>query len=179
MKDKRIGVVTGSCFDTVATEQFPDAQLYHFSSMADMITALKSGKIDAYLHDEPLVIYVMGEDDGLTYVPETLVSYDYAFAFPKTDSGRKLRDEMSAYLRQIKSDGTMDRLQKTWFLRDEENWKLPDYEQLPATNGKLVMATDATVPPFTMVSKGRVTGLDINIVTRFCEAYGYGLTVKT
>lgn len=40
------------------------------------------------------------------------------------------------------------------------------------------MATDATVPPFTMVSNGGITGLDINIVARFCEAYGYGLTVK-
>ena len=48
MRDKRIGVLTGSCFDTVATEQFPDAQLLYFNSHADMLTALKSDKIDAY-----------------------------------------------------------------------------------------------------------------------------------
>lgn len=113
LKDKRIGVVTGSCFDAVATEQFPDAQLLYFNNMSDLLTALKSGKIDAYLYDEPVVIYIMGEDDGITYIPETLVSYDYAYAFPKTGSGSKLCDEMSAYLRQIKSDGTLDRLQKS------------------------------------------------------------------
>ena len=47
LKDKRIGVVTGSCFDTVAAEQFPDAKILYFNNMADMLTALKSGKTDS------------------------------------------------------------------------------------------------------------------------------------
>lgn len=178
MRDKRIGVLTGTCFDEVAKEQFPDAQLLYYNSQPDMLTALTSGKIDAYLYDEPVIIYMMGENHEITYIPETLASYDYAYAFPKTDSGRNLCDEMSAYIRQIRSDGTLDQIRNTWLMRDEENWDLADYEHFPAVNGKLTMATDATSAPFTMIYRGGITGIDIDIVVRFCEAYGYGLTIS-
>ena len=52
----------------------------------------------------------MGENDGITYIPQTLASYDYAYAFLKTDFGNTLCDEMSEYLRRIKADGTPEQI---------------------------------------------------------------------
>ena len=178
LKEKCIGILTGSCFDNVAREQFPDAELLYYSSPSDLIEALSSGKIDAFLYDKPVLIYLMGENDRITYIPESLASYDYAFAFPRSDSGAGMCNELSEYIRQLKSDGTLDQILNTWLLRDDENRVLADYKNFPAVNGTLIMATDSTCNPFSMVYNGAVTGVDIDIAVRFCEDCGYGLTIS-
>ena len=40
LKDKRVGIVTGTSFDQVTTEQFPDAEVEYFNNTTDLITAL-------------------------------------------------------------------------------------------------------------------------------------------
>ena len=178
LKDKRLGVLTGSSHENVAKKEFPGAELLYYNTTTDMVEGLNSGKIDAFLYDEPALIYMMRETDGITYIPEALASYDFADAFPKTDAGSKLRDQMSEYIRKIKSDGTLNQIMKTWLFGDEKDWTLADYENFPATNGTLTMVTDATAPPFTMVYEDGITGVEADIAVRFCEEYGYGLSIS-
>ena len=135
--------------------------------MADMITAIKAGKIDAFLADEPVIRYLMADNEELTFIPETFVDYDFAYAFPKNDEGQKLCDEVSEYTRRISSDGTLNRILDTWFGRDEENWGAADYEHLPASNGTLTMAVDATTTPFIMLYNGKLTGIEVDIAAGF------------
>ena len=54
-----------------------------------------------------------------------------------------------------------------------------DYESLPAVNGVIRMATTSTSPPFTYVEDNRTIGYDIDVVSRFCEEYGYGLEISS
>ena len=178
LKDKRIAVKTGSNYDAVAQAQFRDGKLFYFNSTPDEITALKSGKVDTFLIDEPIVLFMMGDEKELTYIPEALETYDYAFAFPKTDSGKKLCDELSEYIRQIRADGTLDQILNDWLFRKEENWKVPDYEKFPATNGELTFATDPTAVPFSIMYQGEIMGADIVILANFCKANGYRLHIK-
>ena len=54
MKDKRLGVMTGTVFDQIAKEKVPGNKAEYLNAMSDMPTALRAGKIDAYLADEPI-----------------------------------------------------------------------------------------------------------------------------
>ena len=50
---KRLGVLTGPLMEDIAHTYFPDSEYLLFNSYPDCITALLTGKIDAYLGDEP------------------------------------------------------------------------------------------------------------------------------
>ena len=109
---KRIGVQTGTSFDKSVSEQLPAARILYFNAKADMINALQSGKIDAYTVDEPVAQIQMTLDDRLTYLPEYLEQFEFAYVFPKNDSGSKLCGQFSDYLRSIREDGTMEAIKE-------------------------------------------------------------------
>ncbi|MEI6422741.1 MAG: ABC transporter substrate-binding protein/permease [Lentisphaerota bacterium] len=51
LNGKRIGVLVGSVHDTFAGKTYPKAEVLQFKSLADIVLALKAGKIDAALYD--------------------------------------------------------------------------------------------------------------------------------
>jgi len=177
LNGKRIGVQTGTSFDRVISERLPDASISYFISKADIINALQTGKIDAYVVDEPVAQLNMAENNRLTYLPEYLEQFEFAYVFPKNDSGRKLCDQFSEYLRSIREDGTMAEIEAKWFGEDDSLKTMADYQAFPAPNGVIRMATEAQYEPFSYVLSNRVSGYDIDIAVHFCEAYGYGLEI--
>src|SRR5262245_33732675 len=52
LKDKRIGVVTGTVYDSYANRNFPQATVLQFDSQADLRQAVLAGKADAGMSDE-------------------------------------------------------------------------------------------------------------------------------
>ena len=177
LSGKKIGVQTGTSFDKSVAAAFPDAQIEYYNSKPDMINALQTYKIDAYAVDEPVAKAQMQQNDKLTYIPEYMESFDFAYVFAKNDAGQVLCDQFSEYLNAIRADGTMAEIEAKWFSEDESVKTLADYEAFPAPNGTLNMATEAMYEPFSYVMGNDVVGYDIDIVVRFCQAYGYGLTI--
>lgn len=72
LEDKRIGVATGSVQAIQTRERFPDADLFYYDTSTDMLTALRTGKIDAFAEADALVRYMMGENPDLTCLEEYL-----------------------------------------------------------------------------------------------------------
>ena len=72
LEDKRIGIGSGTVQALQAAERFPNAELLNFPTSADMLNALRTGKIDAFADAEALVLYMMGENPDLTILPEKL-----------------------------------------------------------------------------------------------------------
>ncbi|MBQ7520854.1 MAG: transporter substrate-binding domain-containing protein, partial [Clostridia bacterium] len=177
LSGKKIGVQTGTSFDKSVAAAFPDAQIEYYNSKPDMINALQTYKIDAYAVDEPVAKAQMQQNDKLTYIPEYMESFDFAYVFAKNDAGQALCDQFSEYLNAIQADGTMAEIEAKWFSEDESVKTLADYEAFPATNCTLNMATEAMYEPFSYVKGNEIVGYDIDIVVRFCQAYGYGLTI--
>ena len=174
---KKIGVQTGTSFDKSVIALIPDAQVEYYNSKPDMINALQTRKIEAYAVDEPVAKAQMQQNDKLTYVPEYMESFDFAYVFAKNEAGQALCDQFSEYLDTIRADGTMAEIEAKWFSEDESVKTLADYKAFPATNGTLNMATEAMYEPFSYVKGNEIVGYDIDIVVRFCQAYGYGLTI--
>ena len=177
MDGKRIGVQTGTSFDKAVFEQLPGAEVSYFNTKADLISALQTNKIDAYTVDEPVAKAQMQQNDRLTYIPEYMESFDFAYVFPKTDAGQALCDQFSEYLRTIRENGTMAEIEAKWFSEDDSLKTIADYKSFPATNGTLRMATEAMYEPFTYILNNNIVGYDIDIAVRFCETYGYGLEI--
>ena len=175
---KTIGVGTGSMFDVLVENSIPNAKLMYFNTYPDMVTALETGKVEAICIDEPVIKYIMAtEDHAIDYITEPIEEYNYGFAFPKTEEGRKLRDEFNGFLNRIKTDGTLLKIEDKWFSADENSHTLPEIDNFNAEHGILRLATEALNMPFVYLEENHIAGYEIDIAYRFCEEYGYGLDI--
>ena len=178
LEDKRIGVATGSVQAIQTRERFPDADLFYYDTSTDMLTALRTGKIDAFAEADALVRYMMGENPDLICLEEYLKGGMQACAiFPKSEKGKALRDEFNVFLHQIKESGEYDEIKETWFGTDEEKKTAPDLGTLKGTRGTLRMAADTTMIPFVFIKDGKTVGIDMDTAYRFCKERDYGLEI--
>ena len=178
LSGKRIGVQTGTVSGDVAERVLQDISVQFFNSQTDVLTALRSKKIDAWCTDEPILRFVAIEAPDLLVLDERLDISELAAVFQKSEKGQALRDQYSAFVDRLWEDGTMrDEIDSVWFGTDEEKRTVLDYESLPDPNGTLRLAVDPSVPPFSMMKENRVVGYDVDIAARFCQANGYRLEV--
>ncbi len=172
LKGKSIGIVTGTIFDAIADEQFPDSKKVYYASVTDLIAALKAKKIDAFLSDQPVARNAMAQSSEL-YMPDCVVVEDcYGFAMPKTDTA--LCEQLNQTLARLKSDGTLDQIDARWFSGDESQYALGDYA-LTGENGTLRVAVDASQVPFAMLKDNTVMGYEIEILYHVAADFGYDL----
>ncbi len=85
-----------------------------FETFGATVEALKAGDVDLVLTDGTAGAgYVEASNGGLKIVGEKLGTEDFGFIFPK---GSDLVAPMNAAIAAIKADGTVDALNKKWFL---------------------------------------------------------------
>ena len=176
--DKSIGVCTGTIQGAAVEKQFPNARISYYNTHADLLAALRNHKIDAFSDSDIIVRYSMIENSDLTYLDEYLAqSVEIGAIFGKNEKGDQLRGRFNDFLKKLKDDGTLKKLDETWYGADNSLKEVKDPKSLPAENGTLRLATDSTNPPVSYRQDQQVIGLDIDIATRFCEEYGYGLEI--
>ncbi len=175
---KKIGVQTGTVFDEMAKEYFPDSEISYYNTNTDLLTALKAGIIDAFIGDEPIVKYMMIEDSSVTYLKDYLNNYSFSFVFSKEDKGVTLCSEFSEYMKKIKSDGTLAEIDSLWFGTDFSSKIIPPLNELSAEKGTLTLATESANAPFVYIQDNQIVGYEIDIAYRFCKEYGYGLVLQ-
>ena len=103
---QRIGIPSGSSFDQLIEDRFPQAELMYFGNQSDLLAALSAGKIDAFPSDEPVIRYIMTQRSDVTYIPEYLDTFDFAYCFAKTEDGQRLCGQFSEFIAGLKADGT-------------------------------------------------------------------------
>ena len=85
-----------------------------FETFGAGLEALKAGDVDLTLSDSTAANgYVAASDGGLKIIGAPLASEDFGFIFPK---GSDLVAPMNAAIASLKADGTLDALNKKWFL---------------------------------------------------------------
>lgn len=174
---KRIGVLTGTIFDSVAKKNITDPELHYFNSSSDLALALNRGKIDAYITDEP--IWRLISSEYTNHICHTVFSREkYAFVFQKDNAkSARLCTEFNEFLKTAKSDGTLREIDSIWFGADESK-KTVDLSVLSGENGTLTMVTSTdTGAPFAYMNNGSLVGYDIDVAVHFCKEYGYGLEI--
>ena len=174
---KRIGVVTGTIHDSLVQRRLPSAQIVYFTDTSNLLTALKSGKIDAFVWPKSGAIFMHYEDGDITWLDEHLLDADLGFIFPKTEEGRALNEGFSEYIHELRTSGELETLVEKWFGAEEAAKTIMDYSALPAINGTLRMATAGTQIPFTYVRDNTIVGFEVELAARFCAENGYCLQI--
>lgn len=172
----RIGILTGSSFDLLAKEYFPEAEKCYYMNVADLILNLKQEKIDGVLIDKGFFTPLRWEDDTLAFVEMDMPVTEYAVAFPKTAQSEPLKAQMDEFIRNRTADGWLEELSSKWFADSEPDGNF-DLSLLTGKNGSLRVATTAESKPFDYLQAGTYCGFDAEFIYQFAKEYGYALEI--
>lgn len=116
---KTVAVKTGTVGVDYMKANVPGAKLKLFPNIDNAFLELATGRIDAVVHDTPNVqYYARTAGAGKVKVTGSLKSGDfYGIAFPK---GSELVPVVNKALKELKANGTYDKLYETWFGKKPE-----------------------------------------------------------
>jgi glutamine transport system substrate-binding protein len=111
---KKLAVKTGTSSSDYAEENFAGTELRKFPNIDNAYLELRTGGVDAAMHDTPNVLYYIATAGGGAVKPvgEQMMAHEYGIAFPK---GSELVDKVNAALANMKSDGRYEAIFEKWF----------------------------------------------------------------
>ena len=111
---KSVAVKTGTATVDFMKKEVPEAKLRLFPNIDNAYLELATGRVDAAVHDTPNVQYYANTaGKGRVKVTGAVKSGDfYGIAFPK---GSELVPVVNQALKDIRADGTYDKLYQKWF----------------------------------------------------------------
>ncbi|MDD4282707.1 MAG: transporter substrate-binding domain-containing protein [Bacilli bacterium] len=174
LKNRNVGIYTGSEYDNTLKEKLEDSIPKYYNSYSDLISALKSGKIDAFLTDEPLAKEMIKNNDGIRYLDEFLTEDSYAFAINPNEI--ELQEEINKELILMKKNGKLDELVEKWFGDDESKKTLSKYDDSKSSK-TIKFATVSGSAPFAYMKDNQIVGYDIEIMMYISNQLGYKLEV--
>lgn len=83
-----------------------------YDTLANMLTDLRNGRVDGVVNDVVGLRYATIQMDDLDVVEEIVTGEKFAMMMPK---GSKLIEQVNTIISDMKKDGTMAGLYKTWF----------------------------------------------------------------
>ncbi|MBE6153603.1 MAG: transporter substrate-binding domain-containing protein [Firmicutes bacterium] len=173
LSNSKIGVYTGSEYDTILKNNIKSATPAYYNSYSDEISALKSGKIDAFLTDEPLAKEILKNNYGLKILNEKLTIDSYAFAInPQKNT---LKEEIDEIILEMKKDGTLTELEEKWF-GDKEELKVLEKYNYKYTD-IIKFATVSGSAPFAYMKNNKIVGYDIDIINYIGYKLGYKIEI--
>jgi polar amino acid transport system substrate-binding protein len=116
---KKVGVVTGSTADDVASRTFgkTSPNIRRFDTTPLIIAELVAGGVDAAIGDNGVIAYRVQEHKSLKTVSDPGFPKEY-FGIVVKQGNTALRDRLNGGLAAIVADGTYARIYRTWFKTD-------------------------------------------------------------
>lgn len=156
-----ISVLSGSAFDQKLEAVIDNPTIVYYNSMSDEIQALKGGKVDATVLDEPMAKLAVSKHTGIGIMPEVLVEDHYGLALTKDNP---LTEQINEIIAGFRADGTLSALEDKWFGADDTAKSLPELDY-PGNGGTLRFVHDNTSEPMSYVgSDGNDLGYDVELV---------------
>jgi ABC-type amino acid transport substrate-binding protein len=87
--------------------------LRRYETAADALRALHAGEVEAAIVDRITALAYIRDCDGLQFVGEPL--HDVNYVIPVRPDSFQLLEEINRVLLEMRKDGTLEGLQKTWF----------------------------------------------------------------
>jgi glutamine transport system substrate-binding protein len=111
---KTLAVKTGTSASDWAEENLPDTELRKFPNIDNAYLELRTGRVDAAMHDTPNVLYYIttAGNGQVKAVGEQQMAHQYGIAFPK---GSGLVEKVNAALAKMREDGRYDTIYAKWF----------------------------------------------------------------
>lgn len=121
---KTVAVIQGSIQVQDVGDLAPEANLVQFGKVSQAVLAVKTGRADAYVHDDIVILAVASEHPELKVVGKAFRPRPLAIAVRKGDT--KFLNWVNGQLTRMKKDGTFDKIWRKWFGEYEENLVKPD-----------------------------------------------------
>lgn len=116
LKGKRISVQIGTTSMQFA-KKIPGAEITTFDHVGDAVLNMMAGNADAVINDKPVTDYMLHTNksiaEGTTHLAP-IATADY-FAMVVAKNNTKLQQDINAALKQLKAEGTFDKLHEKWF----------------------------------------------------------------
>ena len=111
---KTLAVKTGTSSSDYAEENFKDTTLRKFPNIDNAYLELRTGGVDAAMHDTPNVLYYIAKAGGgaVKAVGTQMMAHQYGIGFPK---GSELTPKVNEALAKMKADGRYDAIYEKWF----------------------------------------------------------------
>ena len=111
---KTLAVKTGTSSSDYAEENFKETTLRKFPNIDNAYLELRTGGVDAAMHDTPNVLYYIATAGGgqVKAVGEQMMAHEYGIGFPK---GSELTPKVNEALAKLKADGRYEAIYEKWF----------------------------------------------------------------
>ena len=109
----------GSIYESVGTENFPNAKMNPTENNSDALAAVKAGRADAMVTDLAIATAACKADDSLTYLTPYIFTDTLAFAVGCSADSYTLAEAFNTWLKVAKADGTYAALYEKYF---DEEW---------------------------------------------------------
>jgi ABC-type amino acid transport substrate-binding protein len=110
---KRVAVIRGAIQEEDLGQLASGAKPVQFWEVSHAVEALKAGRVDAFAHDDIMILGLARPDGGLRAVGKPLLPRPYAIAARKRETAfiQWVNDQLAA----MKRDGTFDQLWQKYF----------------------------------------------------------------
>ncbi len=175
-----IAVQLGTVGDIYASDYEGDEAgtvIERYNKTADAVQALKQNKVDCVIVDEQPAIAFTEDDSSLEILDEAFAIEEYAICIAKGND--ELLQKVNEVLAELEADGTIDQI-KANYIGDDTKGTCPYVSPEGTTydNGTLIVATNATFPPYEYYNDGTVVGIDIEIITAIGDKLGMQVEIN-
>ncbi|EIC19479.1 ABC transporter permease subunit [Thiorhodovibrio frisius] len=177
LEHARIGVIMGTVMSLHMEKTHPEAKLTSFNASADLIVAIKSGKVDAGLFDAISAKAIIQAHPQLAVLDDDLFRYDLGVGFSRKQP--ELRERFNAFLQRIRADGRYAEISGRWFDGDPEQVQMPDLLRAQAPKGHFVLGLSISDLPYVAYKDGRYVGFDVEILQAFAAEEGIELAMRS
>jgi len=175
LSGQRIGVVIGSIQDMAVTKMAPDAEILRMANSADMLAALDNGKVDVAGEENLSVTFNKKLAAKVDSVSAGLPPMPIAACFRLDNT--ELKQDFDSFLADIRSDGTYQKIFDRWRNTDD-----PSSVAIPEQRGTgqtLRIAIYPAVAPFSFISSGKPSGLEIDLLSEWTNRRNWKLEYLT
>ena len=171
LSGKRVGVVIGSVQDMAVSNYAPDADIMRITSSADLLAALENGKVDVAGWDNLSVAFNKEIAAKVDTVNACLPGTPIGACFQLDNT--ELKQDFDSFLADIRSDGTYQKIIDRWSNADD--LAAVARPQRRGTGRTLHVAIYPAFPPFSFISSGEPTGLEIDLLSEWANRRNWQL----
>ena len=168
-----IGVQTAVLYEELITDRVPNSTIQYYTMPNDMILALTSGKIDAYLIEEVSYGAQKKNHPELTVLEEPAGFISATCIIGENERQDRLLGELNQFIADSRENGLLDELYEYWIADFDPINDKCDVMGFTGENGVISVAVEGGYEPFSFISDGHESGFDVDFICRFARAYGY------
>lgn len=174
LDNKNIGVQTGVLYEDHIKDDIEGENWFYYKMPNDMILALKSNKIDAYLIEEVGYYAQHYEHPELARLDELAGVQPFCVIVGNNDNQAKYLAEIQEFIHNKTADGWLQHLYDYWVAGwNPETCHIETIPETTGENGTVTIAIEGGYEPFSFESNGQFSGFDIEFMMNFCAEYGY------